>query len=101
MRLTFLYFVLQLRNEFSLCRVYVKTATIQSSDRRPINPISNENRQITTEVSTSNTNVSTLLQQTESTRSSFSGDRSSDLLVSVETLDWSSLDELGLDINWF
>lgn len=89
---------LQLRKEFSLCRVYVKTATIRSFDRRPTNPISDDNCQITKEASPPNTNAS---KQTESSRRSSSGNESSDLLVSEQTLDWSLLNELDLDLNWF
>lgn len=29
---------LQLRNEFSVCRVYISTGTLRSFDRRPLNP---------------------------------------------------------------
>jgi hypothetical protein len=32
---------MQLRNEFSVCRVYISTGTLRSFDRRPFNPPGN------------------------------------------------------------
>ncbi|KAJ1686256.1 hypothetical protein LUZ63_017646 [Rhynchospora breviuscula] len=90
-----------LRKEFSLCRVYVKTATLRSFDRRPTNPITNQNRQIEREAFPSNTNASVLLQPTKSNGSSSSDGGSSNHLVSDETLDLSFLTELNPDLNWF
>ncbi|KAF3321804.1 NAC domain-containing protein 90-like protein [Carex littledalei] len=75
---------MQLRHEFSLCRVYVRTATLQSFDRRPINTNKDYSRNFV-EASTSEANPLQSIQRTSSDGSSSRVE---------EIFDWNFLDDL-------
>lgn len=75
---------MQLRHEFSLCRVYIRTATLQSFDRRPINTNKDYSRNFL-EASTSEANPLQLVERTSSDGSSSRVE---------ETFDWNFLDDL-------
>uniref|UniRef100_A0A6V7QWV4 NAC domain-containing protein n=1 Tax=Ananas comosus var. bracteatus TaxID=296719 RepID=A0A6V7QWV4_ANACO len=65
----------RLRNEFSLCRLYIKTTTLRSFDRRPLNPPKSEIRPSTSEAPASNTDpVVAAAERAYSHDSSSSGD---------------------------
>ncbi|XP_072978974.1 NAC domain-containing protein 90 [Typha angustifolia] len=76
----------RLRNEFSLCRVYIKTATLRSFDRRPLNP--------------ANIGNPTPVEQTFSRDSSPSGDDAGfQVAATGGAADWNVLNEFDMDFS--
>ncbi|KAJ3703590.1 hypothetical protein LUZ61_007295 [Rhynchospora tenuis] len=84
----------QLRHEFSLCRVYVRTATLQLFDRRPLDT-NNNYRCNVFEASTSKANPSQLIERTSS-NGSYCGEQSDPSPVDYEEIfDWNFLPDLS------
>lgn len=92
---------MQLRNEFSVCRVYISTGTLRSFDRRPLNPPGHDqavHRHVPSSARADFTNLAgdviNGIGQTENSHdSSSSGSRG---IVDVDgsddaTIDWNSL----------
>ncbi|KAJ3671369.1 hypothetical protein LUZ60_007448 [Juncus effusus] len=81
----------QLRQEFSLCRVYIRTATLRSFDRRPLNTTNN--------TSSATENSSFRCERNNLNGSSSSSDFHQHLNSEEMLSDWNFLNDLDLDFN--
>ncbi|XP_026658791.2 NAC domain-containing protein 90-like [Phoenix dactylifera] len=86
----------RLRNEFSVCRVYIKSGTLRSFDRRPSASIAmnySESQRRNPETSSS-ANPQIADQRTSSHGSSSPGDDGSQPLAAGATFDWDMLEDI-------
>ncbi|KAG1331060.1 putative NAC domain-containing protein 61 [Cocos nucifera] len=84
----------KLRNEFSVCRVYIKSGTLRSFDRRPSATVAmnSESRRRNAEASSSaNPQIA---ERTSSHGSSSPGDDGLLPLAADETFDWDMLEDI-------
>ncbi|KAG1369712.1 NAC domain-containing protein 90 [Cocos nucifera] len=79
----------RLRNEFSVCRVYIKSGTLRSFDRRPAAVAMNTESQRNPEASSSSANPQIQADRTSSQGSSSSGDDGSQPVAADGTFDWN------------
>lgn len=105
---------MQLRNEFSVCRVYISTGTLRSFDRRPLNPAGHNqavHQHVPSSARAANTNLAddVIVSTGQAENSHDSSSLGSRGIVDVDgsedgAIDWNSLittaDDFSFDINF-